>query len=251
MPWFTLRNLRLNKSCRLTRSMASYTSTDLQYRRAPTAREGVSKDVKKAPPAIFQRSMMWRQKRDKKIQKMRRQQMQDNGGKKSFILSNHEYYKDASVGEHIDAYHRYNMLVGESDGGNPLPEKEYKELERKCAVAAKDRLFATWRNIHEMDCVNIGPMTRCFCGHSYRAHAFYRNKSKRVHCRVPGCKCALFHYVYHRGGRAVRCQCKHELNKHRDTFNRPTACQHRHCKCSCFAPTVTVKTCSTILCYRF
>ena len=82
-------------------------------------------------------------------------------------------------------------------------------------------------------------MTRCFCGHSYRAHAFYRNQTKKVHCRVPGCKCSLFQYVYHRGGRAVKCQCKHDLEKHRDSNGRPVPCKHPGCSCQVFAPTVT------------
>lgn len=222
--------------------MSSYAA--LQYRRAPASQYDTdgrlvpSKlSTNKAPPAIFQRSLAWRNKRDAKIRTLRKQQEANN---LSAGMSFNAPYKDATVGEHIDAFHRYNMLVGEADGGVPLPEEEYRKLEKRCAKAAEDRLFCTWRNMEtQMDCVNVGPMTRCFCGHSYRAHAFYRNESKKVHCRVPGCKCSLFHYVYHRGGRAVKCACKHSLENHRDQYNRPIPCTNRNCSCARFAPTVT------------
>jgi len=115
---------------------------------------------------------------------------------------------NASPGEHIDAYQRYNLIVGEADGGVPLSTEKYRLLEQKCAKANKDKLFCTWRNKNSgMDCVNVGPMTKCFCSHSYRAHAFYANMSKKVACRVPGCGCRCYSYVFHRSGRAVRCRC--------------------------------------------
>ncbi len=234
--------------------MSSYAS--MQYRRAkPSSYDQNGKLIRSklptdaAPPPIFQRTLAWRNKKNAKIRAARQQQAElraqqegfGDGGMRAGMDFNAQY-KEATVGEHIDAFHRYNMLVGEADGGNPLPEAEYRKLEKRCAEAAKDRLFCTWRNVQtKMDCVNVGPMTRCFCGHSYRAHAFYRNQSKKVHCRVPGCKCGLFQYVYHRGGRAVNCQCKHELSKHRDKNNRPIPCTHRDGSCGCggFVPTVT------------
>ena len=218
--------------------MAQYASNNVQYRRAPS-KNHAQLVTNQAPPGIFQRNMEWRNKRDKKIKRMR-QQAQLEGGTTS--LNFNDQYKDATVGEHLDAYHRYNMIVGEADGGNPLPEAQYRKLEKRCLEAAKDRLFCTWRNMKTgMDCVNVGPMTRCFCGHSYRAHAFYRNQSKKVHCRVPGCKCTCFNYVYHRGGRAVKCQCKHDLEEHRDKNGRPIPCTHGDGRCMCngFVPTVT------------
>jgi hypothetical protein len=214
--------------------MSGY-AANVQYRRAPAAN---STAVISEAPGIFQRSMKWRNKRDAKIKKLRSEKVAKEGPASLNFDSN---YKEATVGEHLDAYHRYNMLVGEADGGVALPEAQYRKLEKRCAEAAKDRLFCTWRNTHTlMDCVNVGPMTRCFCGHSYRAHAFYRNQSKKVHCRVPDCKCNLYNYVYHRGGRAVKCQCKHELALHRDSANRSVPCRHpKGCNCHCFVPTVT------------
>ena len=199
-----------------------------------------------APPPIFRRGLAWKAKVAAKVARKRRElQHEDKGLDLRFSNDLGDW---ATVGEHIDAYHRYNMLVGEADGGEPLGEAAYRELERRCAHAAQDRLFCTWRHrVSGMDCVNVGPFTRCFCGHSYRAHAFYENASKKVACRVPGCRCPCFSYVYHRGGQAVRCMCKHELDNHR-IHGRPTRCrargggrEHVVCKtgCAVFSPTVT------------
>ena len=60
------------------------------------------------------------------------------------------------VGEHIDAFHRYNMLVGEADGGVPLPEEEYRKLEKRCAKAAEDDFFAPGATKNQMDWANVG-----------------------------------------------------------------------------------------------
>ena len=191
-----------------------------------------------APPPIFRRGLAWKAKVAAKVARKRRElQHEDKGLDLRFSNDLGDW---ATVGEHIDAYHRYNMLVGEADGGEPLGEAAYRELERRCAHAAQDRLFCTWRHrVSGMDCVNVGPFTRCFCGHSYRAHAFYENASKKVACRVPGCRCPCFSYVYHRGGQAVRCMCKHELDNHR-IHGRPTRCrargggrEHVVCKTGC------------------
>ena len=84
-----------------------------------------------APPSIFQRSMDWRNKRDKKIKRLRQQAQLEGGGTTSMNFN--DQYKDATVGEHLDAYHRYNMIVGEADGGTPLPEAQYRKLEKRCA----------------------------------------------------------------------------------------------------------------------
>ena len=136
----------------------------MQYRRAPPSnydrngklvRSKLPTDA--APPPIFQRTLAWRNKKNAKIRAARQQQaelreQQQEGGGGGGIMSAgmsagmdfHAQYKEATVGEHIDAFHRYNMLVGEADGGDPLPEAEYRKLEKRCAEAAKDRLFCTW-----------------------------------------------------------------------------------------------------------
>ena len=112
--------------------MAQYASNGVQFRRAP-ARDQRDLVTNQAPPSIFQRSMDWRNKRDKKIKRLRQQAQLEGGGSASMNFN--DQYKDATVGEHLDAYHRYNMIVGEADGGTS-PEAQYRKLE---SVALKLR----------------------------------------------------------------------------------------------------------------
>ena len=63
-----------------------------------------------------------------------------------------------------------------------------------------------------------------------------------MHCRVPGCACPCFEYVYHRASGSVKCGCKHALDLHRGTDGTPhrDGCRHSSgCSCARFAPTVT------------
>ena len=115
----------------------------------------------------------------------------------------------ATVGAHIDAFEEYNLLVGESDGGAALSERDFAALKAKAAAIARSgrRLFVSWRHLPSgADCVLVGPHARCFCGHSYKAHAWYNTDTKRVHCRCPGCECAGFEYVVGHGAWWI---CKH------------------------------------------
>ena len=82
----------------------------------------------------------------------------------------------------------------------------------------------------------VGPHARCFCGHSYKAHAWWENDSKRPSCRVAGCACDCFTYVARRGAATARCGCKHTLEDHRSPKGLPTT---RCSKCACrhFVPT--------------
>ena len=104
--------------------MTSY-STNMQYRRAPAA----SSTAVAEAPGIFQRTMQWRNKRDAKITKLRNDKMAERAGS-GVGMAFDAVYQDtnATVGEHLDAFHRYNMLVGEADGGVPLAEHVYKKL---------------------------------------------------------------------------------------------------------------------------
>ena len=191
-------------------------------------RENARRARASAPPAIFARSMDWRRTRDAKVAKLRE------------ASSTVAPCAAATAADHIDSYHRYSMIVGEADGGTPLAPARYAALKELCAAAARDRLFTTWRHTSSgLDCVNVGPMTRCFCGHSYRAHAFYKNKSKKVHCRVPGCACPCYKYVYYRSSGAIKCGCKHALELHRCADGTPSSCRHAGCRCARFHPTVT------------
>ena len=135
--------------------------------------------------ALFERSMKWRKERDSKIREKRKE--------KGINLKFGEYVQDATVGEHIDSYWEYNRLVGESDNGELLSEKEYAKLRRLAEESRPNRLFVFWKCMTTgQECQVIGPDSRCFCGHSYKAHAWYNTESKRVHCRCKGCKCPGF-----------------------------------------------------------
>ena len=135
---------------------------------------------------------------------------------------------------------QYNRLVGEADGGTLLSEAEYAKLRALAAKAKANRLFVTWTCAPTgMDCYNVGPDSRCFCGHSYKAHAWYNTKSKRVHCRCPGCKCKGFDYIPGHGSFWPRCVCKHGHERHRKAgvgvaCDTPRCgCARYHCAMSC------------------
>ncbi|KAJ1462792.1 hypothetical protein M885DRAFT_610819 [Pelagophyceae sp. CCMP2097] len=142
----------------------------------------------------------------------------------------------ATVGAHIDAYEIYNLLVGESDGGSTLPERAFEDLKLKARRALEDgRLFVSWRHrATRMDCVNVGPHSKCFCGHSYKAHEWWQTQSCKPACRVPGCRCGCFDYVAARGSVVARCTCKHEVGEHRRPDGKRGKCGK--CACGAFAP---------------
>ena len=99
--------------------------------------------------ALFERSMNWRRARDSR------------------------YNTTATAEDHIQSYYRYNQLVGESDGGSLLEPAAYQALQQRAAEAATNRLYVSWRCMTTgRDCYNVGPDSRCFCGHSYKAHAW-------------------------------------------------------------------------------
>ncbi|KAH8057021.1 hypothetical protein JL722_7247 [Aureococcus anophagefferens] len=112
--------------------------------------------------------------------------------------------------------------------------REFDSLKRKAhEVLESGRIFVTWRNLSMgMDCVNVGPHSRCFCGHSYKAHAWWENKSKKPRCRCKGCP--SFSYLPGRGAQHARCSCKHLPEDHRSARGLPTKCSK--CACKCFAP---------------
>jgi len=174
--------------------------------------------------AMFDRQMKWRNERDTKTKTTRKE------------LGREQIYKDnlgvATQDEHVESYYRYRQLVGEADGGEMLGEEAYSELQRKAAAAATDRLFVFYRcTPRALDCYTIGPDSRCYCAHSYKSHAWYNNKDKNVHCRVPGCKCSLYDYIPGHGTMWPKCLCKHNHEDHRKK-GLMGRCQR--CACSCF-----------------
>ena len=178
--------------------------------------------------ALYRRTMDWKQEARERLEK-KRAVLHPGGPPMQFGASS-----EATAGEHVDSYWEYNRLVGESDDGELLDEQQYAELKRLAAEAAPNRLFVSWRNrLTGMDCYMVGPDSRCFCGHSYKAHAWYNTATKRVHCRCPGCECEGFDYVVGHGCFWIKCVCKHEHEHHRKR-GRMGACTQPGCGCRKF-----------------
>ena len=134
----------------------------------------------------------------------------------------------------IDSLYEANLLMGQAN----TPDLE--ELTRKALqIKSKGtRLYVYWTTpVARTECQAIGPATRCFCTHSYSSHVWYETDSKRIRCRVDGCKCSCFSYVPGRGGTHLRCACTHEHHEHRKPDGRPTACKHPGCDCKGFLST--------------
>lgn len=126
------------------------------------------------------------------------------------------------------------------DGGPPLSEKEYEALKAKAEEAKKNELFVYWR-IGDLDCVCIGPASPCVCGHRYRDHAWFETETKRVSCRMRGCRCRCYEYIPVRGSRTLYCTCKHSSDMHDTATRRCTKCIkcdgfHTPMRCACGQP---------------
>jgi len=134
----------------------------------------------------------------------------------------------------IDAYYEANLLMGQAS------KPSLEELTRR-ALAIKEagtRLHVHWTSAAaRTECQAIGPATRCFCNHSYSSHAWFETSSKRVRCRVDGCRCECFSYVPGRGSTHLHCGCKHTHEEHRSSDGRPTRCHHAGCGCEGFHST--------------
>lgn len=98
-----------------------------------------------------------------------------------------------------------------------MSESEYAAFKAK-AIAARSpahRIYVVWRNRTTLvDCRNIGPSSPCFCTHRYRDHATDNTSKMNVHCRMAGCKCALFDYIPIHGSQDAKCNCKHSYTEH-------------------------------------
>jgi len=116
---------------------------------------------------------------------------------------------------HLAAYMEYRNLVGDTDGGVALSEKDYETLQKKAMKAKKNELYVYWRNVSTgMDCKCLGPSSKCFCCHRYRDHSWFDVDTKKVKCRMPGCRCQLFDYIPVHGREDLRCRCKHSVEHH-------------------------------------
>ena len=179
--------------------------------------------------ALFERGLKWRKERDAKIREKRKE--------KGLNVQFGAYVDGATVGDHIDSYWEYNRLVGEADNGELLSEKEYTKLKELAAKTSHNRLFVFWKCLATgNECQVIGPDSRCFCGHSYKAHAWYNIDTKKVHCRVKGCKCPCFDYVVGHGRFWIKCSCKcdHAEHVHNGVMKWCKRCRKRGKECTQF-----------------
>jgi len=85
---------------------------------------------------LFERGLKWRKNRNEKVKALRKQ-LQKEDGKGTMRFS----WDSSEVGEHIQSYWEYNRLVGESDGGVLLSEKEYSDIKKLALKASKNRIF--------------------------------------------------------------------------------------------------------------
>ena len=138
---------------------------------------------------FFERGLRWRAERDRKVRERR--------AALGFEWDGSAPGGGASAAEHVASYWEYRRhvvvtsmvcgifilsrrlwslrywacrrLVGEADGGELLPPQEIEKLRALAREAAKNRLFVTWRSIATgLDCYNVGPDSRCFCGPCHR-----------------------------------------------------------------------------------
>ncbi|CEM30336.1 unnamed protein product [Vitrella brassicaformis CCMP3155] len=138
----------------------------------------------------------------------------------------------ADADKHLNAYFEYLNLVGDTDGGALLSEEEYGKLQAKAAKAKENELHVYWRNTSTgMDCKIIGPSSKCFCGHRYRDHAWFETETKKVSCRMQGCRCLMFSYIPIHGSQDLKCRCKHSYEVH---DARTKKCTQPSCSCSGF-----------------
>lgn len=79
---------------------------------------------------------------------------------------------------------------------------------------SKNRLYLSWKNGKGQDCKMIGPETKCFCNHKFKDHDYLNNKSSKVPCKGPKCKCKTFDYIPSHGAYDFKCLCKHSFKEH-------------------------------------
>ena len=116
---------------------------------------------------LFHRGLQWRKQRDNKVREQRTALAEERGFDAGAGAG------AASAAEHVDSFWEYTRLVGDADGGTLLPPEQYAVVKQLAAAAAANRLFPVWRCLQTgVDCYSIGPDSRCFCGHSYKSHAW-------------------------------------------------------------------------------
>jgi len=118
--------------------------------------------------------------------------------------------------KHVDAYFEYRQLVGDSDGGRLLDEREYEAL-RERAADPERRLWVYWVEAESgLECKAVGPASTCFCGHRYREHTWADYpETRKLKCKMAGCTCHAFSYVPVKGSGDLKCSsCRQSYLDH-------------------------------------
>mmetsp|Transcript_13450 Transcript_13450/g.14911 ORF Transcript_13450/g.14911 Transcript_13450/m.14911 type:complete len:411 (-) Transcript_13450:6-1238(-) len=137
-------------------------------------------------------------------------------------------YMGKNTAQHVQAYIDYHNIVGNDDNGQPFTEQEFEQYKQKVKHSRLNRLYASYRNPKGLDCKNIGPSSKCFCGHRYKDHAFDNVDTREVHCKTRGCLCPLFQYIPVHGSADFKCVCKHSCTEHDPITKR---CKVGRCAC--------------------
>ncbi len=79
---------------------------------------------------------------------------------------------------------------------------------------AENRLHTSWYNSKGLACKVVGPSTKCFCDHLYKAHDYLSGTNGKIKCKTQGCKCNDFYYIPIYGSQDFKCACKHSYQQH-------------------------------------
>ncbi|XP_072167013.1 uncharacterized protein [Diadema setosum] len=132
----------------------------------------------------------------------------------------------------------------------PRVKKLFDPETQAATEAIKSGVYIGWRCPEfTWDCIRVGRLSRCFCGHLLQEHAPYNGRSVKVPCAQSGCRCPAFAFIPGRpedigefwfqrrrnfdpSTWRAKCRCKHTHEQHDVTGLR--RCRARGCGCGAF-----------------
>ena len=132
----------------------------------------------------------------------------------------------------------------------PRLQKLFNPETEAAVEAVTTGVYIGWRcPQNNWDCIRVGRLSRCFCGHILQEHNSYNGHSVRVPCRQGSCKCEAFAFIPGRPEDIgefwfqrrrdfdpttwrAKCRCKHTHEEHQCTGYR--SCKARGCSCGAF-----------------
>ncbi|XP_071845006.1 protein FAM221B-like isoform X2 [Apostichopus japonicus] len=117
--------------------------------------------------------------------------------------------------------------------------------------AIQTGIYVGWRCPEfTWDCIRLGRMSRCFCGHLLDQHASYNGKTTRLPCQTTVCPCRAFQFIpgrvedigefWHQKRRdfdpltwRAKCRCNHTHEDH-ECKTSLKRCKYPGCGCSAF-----------------